>query len=361
MLGRIAQFFLWPFTRFFDPRFRGLAQQADVQQQDLIERLDVVLTGVQGSSIQVREIAERELDRMHAKLTTIARVDHEATREANELMARSLSDLLAETDATRATLERLIREVRRLPQNVDEGVEAAVDDLDEGIADLLNYAESHRGFAAQRGFWFNPPVSLRYEPGGVLHANTNERIVELPYVYRALAPVDASAAVLDVGAAESVLAYSLASLGYDVTAVDLHGYPLPHPRLQAVAADILDWQTDDRFDAVLCLGTLEHIGLGAYGEPPKAGRADEDALERLREFTRPGGRLVLTVPFGSSSADERQRSYDQPELDKLLADWSVEDLTVVGQQDELTWTVAPYGAAPTDVQRGVALITAVRG
>ena len=75
-----------------------------------------------------------------------------------------------------------------------------VGDIDQSVAHLLNYASSHRGFAAQRGLWLNPPLSLAYEPGGVRLTNVNERIVEIPHVYRALSRVKPGGKVADVGA-----------------------------------------------------------------------------------------------------------------------------------------------------------------
>lgn len=350
VLAAIGRAFLWPISRFFDPRFRGLAEQADSQHVDLVRRLDAHHAGV-------TESVKHELAVMRDELNSLAHAEIDASREANELMGRSLGDLLGETSATHAALEELAAMLRQggLLRNL---AGAPVETLDEGGADFLNYASGHQGFAAQKGFWFNPPISLRYEKGGVRPANTNERIVELPYVYRALARMEPGASVLDVGAAESVLAFSLASLGYVVTALDLRPYPLEHPRLSAVEADILEWESDERFDAVVCISTLEHIGLAVYeddgSEVDESG--DRRALGRFWTLTRPGGMLILTVPFGPGSADETQRSYDRAELERLLSGWSVEDLTVVSQEDDLTWSV--NGDDVTT--RGVALVTAVR-
>jgi SAM-dependent methyltransferase len=235
--------------------------------------------------------------------------------------------------------------------------EGPVEDLDWAGAAFLNYASSHRGYAAQRGLWFNPPISLTYSEGEVLPAGANERIVELPYAFRALARAEPGASVLDVGAAESTLAFSLASLGYEVTALDLNPYPLTHPRLKAVVADVREWSPDRTFDVVLCISTLEHIGLAVYGGAADA-NADAAAVQRLFELTTPDGTLVLTVPFGAASGDETQRGYERADLERLLADWTIEDLTVVRREDDLTWS--PDDDADDKSARRVALVTAVR-
>lgn len=351
----IARAFTWPIRRLLDPRFRGIAEQADSQHLDLVQRFEV-LHG------QIAETMEHELAQMRNELTAlreslvdVARADTEATREANELLGRSLGDLLAEATATTIALEEISNAMGL--RNLRDG---SVEDLDARTAAFLNFASSHRGFAAQQGLWFNPPISLVYEVGGVRASDTNERIVELPYVFRGLAGTQPGAAILDVGAAESTLAFSLASIGFEVTALDLNPYPLSHPRLESVQGDILDWESDKTFDAVVCLSTLEHVGLAVYGAEAGAGvsSADARALERMRALTKPNGVLVLTVPFGASSGDATQRSYERDDLERLLDGWELDDLTIVRRQDELTW-VPDEGARDAD-ERRVALVTARR-
>ena len=242
------------------------------------------------------------------------------------------------------------------------GVDAKVETLDSGSASFLNYASGHRGFAAQEGLWFNPPISVAYEEGRVRPAMTNERIVELPYVFRALSRAEPGTSVLDIGAAESTVAFSLASLGYDVTALDLRPYPLVHPRLKSVEGDIRERDPGTTFDVVLCISTLEHIGLATYGENASGADDSSDgrALERIRTLTRPGGVLVLTVPFGDASADMNQRSYDREDLERLLDTWKIEDVTVVRRENDLTWAVGEDGGSEGDDLRRVALVTALR-
>ena len=82
----------------------------------------------------------------------------------------------------------------------DPNAEHSAEDLDRHVAPLLNFEASHEGFAAQAGLWFNPPLLVGYEPQKVELRWVNERVVEVPYVFRALASRRAGARVLDVGA-----------------------------------------------------------------------------------------------------------------------------------------------------------------
>jgi hypothetical protein len=231
-----------------------------------------------------------------------------------------------------------------------------VEDVDGDTAALLNYASGHTGFAAQRLLWFNWPVAVSHEAGNVKLTNVNERIVEIPFAFRALARLPEGAKVLDVGATESTVALSLASLGFEVTALDPRPYPLTHPRLETVVADVGSWQTEALFDAVLCLSTLEHIGLGAYGDP-RDPKGDWQALDRIRALTAEGGLLLLTVPFGERRVDELERTYDRDALEAILEGWSVDDLTIARRRDPVTWEIGLDGDGDAGA---VALVTAHR-
>jgi len=321
-LKRGALLILWPVRRFFDPRFAGIAAAMQANTN--------------------------------------------ATVEATELLGRSLDELQARVDARLEEQQRQIEATRDEAAHAsgryfDRLVGGSVGDIDQSVAHLLNYASSHRGFAAQRDLWLNPPLSLAYEPGGVRLTNVNERIVEIPHVYRALARVEPGGKVADVGAAESLVALSLAMLGYEVTAVDLRPYPFEHPKLRSVTGPVEDWdEKPETFDAIVCLSTIEHIGLGAYGEEAKDGRTDIEAMKHMRKLVKPGGLLVLTTRFGTAGEDEFQRTYDRPGLEKLLEGWQVDDLTILRRDGDTSWSLAD-GSADADVGvEKVALVTATR-
>jgi SAM-dependent methyltransferase len=334
-LKRVGRVLLWPLRRFFDPRFGGVV--AAVNQ--------VAASNVESTAVLGRSVA-----------------DVQATTD--ELQA-AVADLRHESSATHAAAERT-RESAEQARHFAERASGAYfrrlaggspADLDAEVAELLNYAESHRGFAAQRQLWFNPPISLAYEPQGVRLVDVNERVVEIPYAFRALARLPAESRALDVGATESTVAFSLACLGYDVTAVDIRPYPLAHPRLRVVVGAIEDWEDDRPFDVVLCLSTIEHIGLPAYGAERKEG-ADLATMRKLRELTAPGGLLVLTTRFGKPAEDDFQRTYDRAGLERLLDGWSVEELSIRRRENATTWVVADEGS--DDDIEAVALVSATR-
>jgi hypothetical protein len=173
----VVRTLIWPARRFFDPRFTGIVQE--IGQVKSLIAAEATFTG-------------RSLDAVNERLEQISRW------------------IAFDPDS---------------PHSVDE--------IDEITARLLNYASSHEGYAAQANLWFNPSLLVAYEPRRVALRWVNERIVEVPYAFRALSRVQPHAKVLDVGATESTVCLSLATLGYDVTAVDPRPNPLSHERLSS--------------------------------------------------------------------------------------------------------------------------------
>jgi hypothetical protein len=230
--------------------------------------------------------------------------------------------------------------------------------LDAPRAAFLNWATGPDGYASQAGHWFNPPVPVHHTTGAVEVLLVNERIVEQPFVFAALAGLPDGARILDVGGSESTVGLSLATLGHRVTVVDPRAHPLRHPNLEH-AACTLDELPDPAqpFHAAVALSAVEHFGLEHYGLTGSDARLDLAALARMRELVAPGGLLVLTVPFGEeATVDDFQRVYDEAGLSELVRGWDVQRSLRAGRLDRLTWQLE----ARSRERHGVALICARR-
>jgi SAM-dependent methyltransferase len=307
-LRSAARTILWPVRRFFDPRFVGI--------HDAIQDL---------------------------KRIVIA--DMDARNEAVVLTGRMLEHV----------------EVIRRRLAFDPEAPHSLAELDETLARILNYGVSHEGFAAQASVWFNPPILVGYDSREVSIRWVNERIVEVPYAFRALSRVPAGSAILDVGASESTVCLSLATLGYEVTAIDTRPNPLVHDRLRVVVGRIEDWASDTAFDAVLCLSTIEHIGFAEYGQEHTGRRLDLEAMARMRDVTKAGGLLVLTTSVGPTPSGQPHRVYDQEALDELLCGWEVEDVTLVQRRGATSWATTDETIADLDPSAEmVAMVTATK-
>lgn len=229
--------------------------------------------------------------------------------------------------------------------------------LPSDTARFLNWAEGPEGPAARAGLWFNPPVPVSYEQDNVGVLLVNERIVEAPYVFAALASLQPPARILDVGGAESTVALSLASLGHEVHLVDPRGYRLEHRGLHRHRVRLEELPRPGRFDAAIALSSIEHFGRSAYGSDRDDARLDRLALAHIHDQLAPAGLLVLTVPCAASSTvDDFQRTYSIDELREMLAAWDVIDLSVAWRHDRCTWLRGSPDEPQGDV--GVALVSA---
>lgn len=262
-----------------------------------------------------------------------------AVSEVLTHLGQRLRQLAEETNAQGARIETLERSLRASVGDRHFDSIRGLDQMEGTTADILNFAESHNGFKAQAGLWFNDPVVLRYFAGGVEIFSINERILEVPYVFSALASLKNEAEVLDVGGCESTVSMSLASLGYRVTQVDLRQQILKHPNLISVKSAIEDWHSSMKFDAIVCLSSIEHFGLGAYGESAREEDSDLQAMRLLWSLAKPEALLVLTAPFGRFEIGATQRVYDLPAVDRLLRGWAVHDLRLGVALHDVGWKI----------------------
>jgi Caenorhabditis protein of unknown function, DUF268 len=249
---------------------------------------------------------------------------------------------------------------RDYAERMQRVVELPLDELDGTVANLLNQAGGHRGFAAQAGLWFNPPVTVEFHEGAVRIGDVNERIVEVPWAFSALARLDGGARILEIGSAESTFALSVASLGHRVTALDLHPLPYSHPNLESIVARFEDWEApSEPFDAVFLISTIEHFGLGAYGEHAAGNDADRKTIERVGTLLGAEGFLVLTTPYGSPQLNDLERVYDEAGLSALLDGWMVLERSIVAQVDSDRWVPLDDGEVVPGEGRAVAMVVAV--
>jgi SAM-dependent methyltransferase len=192
------------------------------------------------------------------------------------------------------------------------------------------------------GLWFNEPIIVGYNNDGeAFWAGTNERIFEKSFVLQALAQLYNSTqiTVLDVGAAESLLAYELASLNYSVTAIDIRPIALSHPNLKFVKTDICKPVLPaSSFDCVIALSTIEHIGLGWYGD--ETGETlDCEAVRQIYTLLKSDGSFILTVPYGKKAITPIHKIYDQKTLNKLLEGFNITKAVYGVRLDHFTWTL----------------------
>lgn len=153
----------------------------------------------------------------------------------------------------------------------------------------------------------------------------NERTVEVPIIWREVE--DAYAKKLNV-----------LELGNVLT----HYFPIRHTVVDkyeqadgVVNADIIEYKTKEKFDLIVSISTLEHVG---WDEQKKDPRKTKQAVEKIRSMLNKGGKAVITVPLGYNPDMEKLLKNNELGFDEikilrrvnLLNDWIEADLSIIG-------------------------------
>jgi len=87
---------------------------------------------------------------------------------------------------------------------------------------------------------------------------------------------------------------------------------------------------DNAFQTIVCISTLEHIGLDntqIYTADSRYAESNSEgywpALQELRRVLAPGGRLLLTVPFGRAEVHGWLQQFDAAGLNQIITVFGV--------------------------------------
>ena len=272
-----------------------------------------------------------------------------ATRKQLQATQQGLEDTQTNQQAALASLGKRIEQLEQTVPTQGRNLQQALEDTRTKLTgqvqnlrkDALSLADSHSGPRAKKGLWFNEPIIVVYdEKGEASWGGTHERVIEKAWVLRHLGRVPLGTRILDLGCAESLLPIELASNGYLVTGVDTRFYPLEHPNFMFVRTDICNSQLETgSFDVVIAMSTIEHVGLGYYGDPT-TNSSDRSALREIFRFLRPGGSLLITVPYGRRAHLPLHRVYDRRSLQTLLRGFQIVKLEFGIKINEKTWKLS---------------------
>jgi len=165
-----------------------------------------------------------------------------------------------------------------------------------------------------------------------------ERIVEYPLLFRLL-DIPFGSKVLVFGCSGSYEALELASIGYEVFGVDIRDYDISHNRLTFIKGDLNCIDFNEKFDAVVAISVLEHIGLEVYGSE-KYIDGDMMVAKKVYGLLKENGIFILSVPFGKNMITKNYRVYDKDRILKLLEGFKIEKELYYKRTDNKYWNVS---------------------
>jgi len=289
---------------------------------------------VETAMAHARHLAEER--RLRSRLEALEGQDAATVQRA---LTERVDDLVGQVDKLRGGLEHQRRELFHaglIQTEAEADGSGPASDLPPGAPAepwSHEYNAAHRALVAAE---LDDPAllgALRSEADltAPLGPGFDERVVEIPW---AAAHLDGRS-VLDAGSSLNhlhVLRWlrpRVADLHIITLAPEARSFPQLH--VSYLYADLRDLPIrDNRYDTVVSISTLEHVGMNnaGYGSPQapaaNAGREAAGAVRELRRVLRPGGSLLITVPVGEPAAYGWVRVLAIEELKALVADapWS---------------------------------------
>jgi SAM-dependent methyltransferase len=130
--------------------------------------------------------------------------------------------------------------------------------------------------------------------------------------------------ILEVGCTTSYFSHELAARTKRLYGLDVRPCPSKPPLMVFSQQDIRKTEYPENFfDIIILVSTLEHIGLGGYGDYQQQ-NGDIEAVAQLRRILIPGGKILITVPFsGSFTVCGITRIYDEDRIKKICESFKV--------------------------------------
>ncbi|MET0394935.1 MAG: DUF268 domain-containing protein [Chitinophagaceae bacterium] len=135
-----------------------------------------------------------------------------------------------------------------------------------------------------------------------------------------------------------------------VTSIDIRPPAFTLPGLHFQQGDILQLPfADNSLSSLSCLHTIEHIGLGRYGDAINP-QGFEQSLAQLQRVVAPGGHLLLSMPVGRERTEfNAQRVLDPLTCVRQLTQMDLAEFSIVTEQnifiektDPAEYTAAGY-------------------
>ena len=146
--------------------------------------------------------------------------------------------------------------------------------------------------------------------------------------------------LLDVGGGPTSLVATIAAgLGWEVTSIDLMPSPIAFTGVRFVRADFTRWDNAaETFDRIVFVSSLEHFGLAGRYTSREGDAMDREAFVRATGILAPGGKILLTVPFGEAAVIRPlHRVYDRPRLDRLVSPFKPDIAQFYRKGDDGIW------------------------
>ena len=215
------------------------------------------------------------------------------------------------------------------PRQIPEAMRAAFTFDGRVVLSEYYFNQKYLGATASESLWTRERVDEMIQQARTRTLVGNYGLSETGWVIEGLARMNLSRAdeVLVIGSENPwVEACVLAAGAGRVTTLEYGVITSLHPQITTLTPDALRSQFAsymNRFDAVVTFSSVEHSGLGRYGDALNP-YGDKQAIARAWCLAKPGAPLLLGVMCGATDelAFNAHRIYGPMQLAHLTANWA---------------------------------------
>lgn len=231
---------------------------------------------------------------------------------------------------------------------------------------LKKYRENRREFLAQAGddpLWplgdAYPCLSDRYDVSGVAQGQYFHQDLFVAQQVHDAKPTRH----VDVGSRVDGFVAHVATF-MPIEVIDIRPLSTTAANISFTQRDLMlsDPAYDGYTDSLSCLHTLEHFGLGRYGDPVDY-NGYRRGFENLARMVRPRGRFYLSVPISRHQRIEfdAHRLFEVPHVVELVeGEFDIESAAIVNDAEDLVRDVdvrSPEARRTFDVEYGCIMLT----
>lgn len=148
----------------------------------------------------------------------------------------------------------------------------------------------------------------------------------------------------------------------NVDVLDIRPLPFPIPNVNFHQLDLtrpLDGSWLESTDSLSCLHTIEHFGLGRYGDALDP-RGHLMGLAQLTRLVAPGGRFYLSTPIGRERVNFNAHRVFSPNtvLSWFGNEWQIERSAVIDDRNHVTQSIGREAFSNTPCETGVGVLCA---
>lgn len=144
--------------------------------------------------------------------------------------------------------------------------------------------------------------------------------VEYAWVERNLP--DKPSSLLNIGSRSDKTVEAFTIKGHTIVGIDI----LPDDReienYEFRIGDLLDMHFDEKFDCIYAISSIEHSGLDCYKQTNVDANGDFKIVEKMFDLLKPGGIMLITIPYGKFTRGKDWRVYNKNRLTKLIGDYN---------------------------------------